>query len=285
MEGAVVQTPFVDSPAFRLTVLLNDSPLDGSILEWTNPGDTISFLRSASANMLNPAIDLQTDLILHLGSFTSLTRKFSSLLSEWREVETSQAEKNKIQESVRECIRRQWKLSENREILSRGAHWFSSVGVLRSLITRYDIPVSILRLVKEVLEEYGRVGHCNARGALPGERVAYRLQTNAVLLELDTTELVLGKNNNSDLCQLPDRLLSLYQWEALEYWFTSGSSSTEECLVSPVNTILILCDLPLINQSSDRHHPDIPQATSWDEYPGEQMKLLDLIFTRLGTVR
>lgn len=291
VNGAIVQTPFERSPAFRLTVLSDDSALDGSILEWTAASDASSFLHDVSSNILSPAIVLQADLVLHLGCIASVAQTFSSIVELWSAKVAGAQSRTELVSAVRDCVRRHWSLNENRGVLSRGSHWFSSVGVARSLLTRHDVPLGVLRDVCEVLRDYEQVGRGNASEVIPAEQFAFRLQHGVVLLALDTMQAVMDSCAANPFGQFPDTLISERQWEALEYWLGGRLSDDID---ADVNTFTIVCDLALADiaaamgteGTSPRMNalPLTPAASSWSQHPRDQLRLLGLIFRLLRSV-
>lgn len=283
-----MQTHFSRSPAFRLVIISDDAALDGSIFEWTAASSAHSFLHDVSGNVLDPAIDLQADLVLHLGCIASMTQIFSSVLESWRAQAPGIEHSEDLVQAVRDCVRRHWNLRANRELFSRGSHWFSSVGVIRSLLTRYDVPREILRVVCNVLADYEQVGSGCASGTLPAEQIAFRLQRGVVLLGLDTMQAVMTSDKTNHFGQFSGTLVSALQWESLEYWL-GGDLSTD--IDAEVNTFVITSDIGLVNIGDIAHSsekstlPLPPVASSWSEHPRDLLRLLGLIFRRLHSVR
>jgi len=227
-------------------------------------------------------------LVLHLGCIASVTQTFSSILESWRAQVPGIQRSKELEQAIRDSVRRHWNLRANREMLSRGSHWFSSVGVVRSLLTRYDVPREILHDVCEVFADYEKVGSGNASDTLPAEQIAFRLQRGVVLLALDTLKAVMISGKTNHFGQFPDTLVSALQWEALEYWL-GGDLSTDAD--AEVNTFVIISDIGLVDIGNIAHSREKsilslpPVASSWSEHPRDLLRFLGLVFRRIHSVR
>lgn len=258
------------------------------------------------ANHFSPLVgSLQANVTVHLGCIVALThelhRKYSLFAQDQRKFVDS-----KLHNAVRKCVRQHWNIPKSQHLLARGAHWFPSIGVLRALLTTEDIPVSFLRIVQRVLAEYEQVGDFRSHNVLASDKYLYRLQNGVVVLMIDTLEAILDSAQLAPFVQLPEVLLSTSQWAALKFWLQNDHpQGVQEDLPGSPNTLVILCDVPLISQRGEtseimqmwhRNAKDDAVdsracayladvgAMSWGVYPKEQARLLHLIFHKLQKV-
>jgi len=312
-----LQTPHQQLPAFRLVVVAEDRFLDGTVHDVGGVGAPASpsYIENVVNYVLPLVGTLQADAVVHLGCGFALVhdlqRRYGMGFQDGQKGVTLQ-----LENSVRECVRQHWNVPGSQQLLSRGAHWFPSVGILRSLFTEHGVPVSFLNVVKRVLAEYECVGDFSSRSVWPPDRYLYRLQHEVAVLMIDTLENILESAESTHFAQLPEALLSASQWEAIEYWLQSEHSpvindvsqrTNPTDMRSAPNTLVIICDLPLISQCGERREMaqmwrqdmqsgDPTQrdrsgylggvgAMSWNMYPQEQSRLLDLIFGKLQRVQ
>lgn len=185
------------------------------------------------------------------------------------------------------------------QLLSRGSHWFPSVGLLRKLAADTDVPISFMKEVHRVVSEYLRVGDCRSARAMPKDRYMYWLQKGVAVLMVDTFEVILTSEGLSPFAKLQETLLTDSQWEALEFWLHPDLS--RNYYGEAPNTLVIMSDLPLVSQRGEAEElrsmwdrtktpaRTSPQqscfsdsgATSWSMYPQERARLLRLIFRKL----
>ncbi|ETM99418.1 hypothetical protein PPTG_24424 [Phytophthora nicotianae INRA-310] len=302
--AGIFQTPHEHLPAFRLLIVAEDRFLNGTTDCFTSFG--VNPAASYIGNMVDhffPVIgSLQANVTVHIGSYVALAhelqRKYSLLAQDQQKVGES-----KLYDFVRSCVRRHWNTPKSQHLLARGAHWFPSVGVLRALLIRDDIPVSFLRTVQRVLAEYEQVGDFRSHSALPSDKYLYRLQSGVAVLMIDTLEAILDSEQLTPFVQLPETLLSTSQWAALECWFrVDHSQGTPLNQTESVNTVVLMCDIPVVSQRGERgelmemwhqnsrENDDVGDlcsylaglgATSWGTYPKEQVRLIHLIFRKL----
>ncbi|GMF65833.1 unnamed protein product [Phytophthora lilii] len=303
--SGTLQTLHEDLPAFRLAILSDDRFLDGKISVAASDGTVPpppSFIENVASHFMPLVGTLQVNFTVHLGCVVSLAHELQRMYTLHAQNQEHFSLKH-LQNSIRFCVRQHWNAPRNQELLARGTHWFPSVGILRAILTVEDIPVSFLKMVKQVLAEYEKVGDIRSHSDLPSERYLYRLQNRVAVLMIDTLEAILESDNLTPFVQLPELLLSESQWQALEFWLQGEYSQGVEENQRP-NTVVIMCDIPLVSQRGGSSHTtqtwcqrprvvdDEPKSrrckylsnlgtTSWNSYPNEQVRLLRLIFDKL----
>ncbi|KAI9997984.1 hypothetical protein PInf_002318 [Phytophthora infestans] len=302
--SGVFQTPHEHLPAFRLVLVAEDRFLDGSIASPTTGGGnpSPSYIGNVVDHFFPVVGALQANVTVHIGCLVALAhdlkRKFCLLTQD-------QQKRGDIElhEVVRNCVRHHWNTPKSQLLLARGAHWFPSIGVLRTLMTHEDIPVSFLRVVQRVLAEYGQVGDFRSHSATPSDRYLYRLQSDVAVLMIDTLEAVLDSEHLTPFVQFPETLLSSSQWAALEYWLrVDHSQGVRVNQAEGVGTLVLMCDVPVISQRGEsveltqmwhrgsREEEKVGDSsgfletlgiTSWGVYPKERARLINLIFHKL----
>ncbi|GMF33688.1 unnamed protein product [Phytophthora fragariaefolia] len=305
-EDGIVQTQHENLPAFRIIVVSEDrflSETTKDVFSRFSP----SYLGNVSSHFLPVVGKFQANVTVHLGCIAALTH---DLRGKYRLLAQGQQRlpAATVMDSVRQCVRQHWNTPKTQQFLARGGHWFPSIGVLRELLTQQDIPILFLTMVRRALAEYEQVGDFRSHSNLPSEKYLYSLQGGVAVLMIDTTELILHNAELTPFVQSFEALLSVQQWKALEFWlqadqigFTKDDEGNQDIAY---NTLVIMCDLPLISQQEERQEmarmwdqhykvefgsakahrrakvSDII-ATSWSLYPKEQARLLHLIFRKL----
>lgn len=319
---AILQTPYEDPvPSWTLAVMSDDKFLDGSVQygamlrsdEMT--GGASSFLGDIASHLLPATGGMFADATLHLGISVCLAHDLSSAFNlcahDWNDEDGRVRPHSlaRFEALARQCVRRHWSLPECKELFSRGAHVFSSVGIMRSLLANNErgdgvgIPVEFLVRVRNVLQEYEAAGRGMVVPSELPERFLRRLSSGVMLLSLDTLENVLDSASTTQFVQSQATLLSASQWEVIETLLLptnehSDRRSAPQC-DDPVKLLVVLCDVPLVwhDATQDIRHlwytksngtstrSPVVYANAWSLYPAELDRLLQLIFRKKQRVR
>lgn len=320
---AILQTPYEDPvPSWTLLVVSDDKFLDarvrcGSMESGDDARAADSFVGDITAHLLPASGGMLADVTLHLGITVCLAHDLSSAFNlragNWSDDgSVSSPSPVQYEELVRQCVHRHWGLPESKELFSRGAHVFSGVGILRSLLTNDEhggagIPLDFLGQVRLVLQEYEAAGCGIAAPSAPQEQYFRRLSSDVVLLSLDTLENVLGSQPGgvlvSQFAQPQATLLSTSQWDAIEALLLPTDEHDDHQTTlhrETLRLLVVLCDVPLVWQDAEqdvrklwqktataRHSTPAPSAFAhaWSLYPAELDRLLQLIFRKKQQVR
>lgn len=300
------------APSWTLVVVSDDKLLDarvsaGSMAGDANDATSSSLVDNIVKHALSVAPGLRADATLHLGTTVALAHDLScayKLFAHASSPEDGSGTGNdddlslaRCDELIRAAVRRHWSLRENQLLLARGAHVFSSVGLLRSLLEsdcmRAGVPRSSLVRLCNVLREYEAVGGAIAASASSPEAYLRRLHGGVALLTLDTLENVLcpetADDASSSFAQLQATLLSPNQWRALEAVLSDDDASSSSA--DELQLLVILCDAPLVWHDAETdmrglwHSPTRRTAPAhgvlgnvWSLFPTELDRLLTLIF-------
>lgn len=268
---------------------------------------------------------MYADATLHLGCVVALAHDLSHAYGLYRTATTPHrldppdsphhfpsSQVLQLDVIIRDCIRRHWSTPENKVLLSRGAHIFSSLGLLRSLLQETNsgegTPLQFLRQIHRVVEEYESVGNGIDVGAsplpLPTEKYLRRLHSGVILLTLDTLENVVS-DPTTEFVQLQSSLLSTQQWDTIEALLSVEEEQQQlGGDAEGLKLLVILCDTPIVWQDAESdtktiwqhqndsnrsningsHHSTESSATAfanpWSLYPQERARLLRLIFRK-----
>ncbi|TYZ58703.1 hypothetical protein PybrP1_003198 [[Pythium] brassicae (nom. inval.)] len=312
---AILQTPYEDPvPSWTLVVVADDKFLDGSVQYGSLASEGVtdaasSFVGDIATHVLPATGGMFADATLHLGTSVCLARDLSSafnLCAHGRSENGSGCVGSqslaRYETLVRQCVRRHWSLPECKELFSRGAHVFSSVGILRSLLADNEcgsagIPLDYLVRVRLVLREYEAAGCEMVIPSEPAERYLRRLSSGVVLLSLDTLENVIDNASATQFVQSQATLLSAGQWEAIEALLRPVDDQ-DHCRAAsprdPLKLLVVLCDVPLVwhdaeqearklwhtkSVTSSARSPPV-YANAWSLFPAELDRLLRLIFCK-----
>lgn len=327
--SAIVQTPYEPAPSWTLAVVADDNFLDGKVKFGTmgsSEEDTkseaagcSSFVSNIASHLLPQTRGMYADVILHIGNTVCLAHELADAYNLYQQHSSDDSDGDRhtianCEELIRGCVRRHWgALLENRELLSRGAHVFSSLGLLRSLLSmRSDtgVPLSFLLQVQRIVHEYEAVGGAGIDvPSFPAEKYLTQLQHDGVLLlTLDTLEnfvtpSAVSSAADSRFAQLQTSMLSTSQWDAIERLLAQSNEKPQVDL----KLLVVLCDVPLVWQDTEfnaraiwekQPKPRISKtstsnnssmcagfANAWSLYPQELERLLQLIFRKKEQVR
>lgn len=312
--SAVVQTPYDPAPSWTLVVVADDAFLGGRVKsgamesskrENDEATGCLFFVSNIASHLLPQTRGMYADLTLHIGNTVCLAHELTSVYNLYQQRSGANGDDDRnttahYEELIRGCVRRHWgAVPENRELLSRGAHVFTTLGLLRSLLTMESdtgVPLSFLLQVRRVVREYEAVGIAGIEApSQPAERFLTRLQHDGVLLlTLDTLENVVTSSSSADpqFAQLQASMLTTCQWDAIELLL-----ATREKPQMDLRLLVILCDVPLIWQDAEFSARAIWQkeskprgstrsttcagfANAWSLYSQELDKLLQLLFRK-----
>lgn len=191
----VIQTPFRHQPAIRVLLLSDDEYNSSTMSQARIDPPQGSCVRDVLFHLANTVKDrekllcrhgLLYDVIISMGSIMTLDRELFSI---YELFQSQMISTDRLKESIRNSLRSHVCLPEQSQLLSRGAHYFTTFGILRKLV-HIGTSSEFLRMVHQILRTYDHISVTTLLDPILTTDMVHRMDEEGriLLVRIDTME-------------------------------------------------------------------------------------------------